>query len=44
MMVDQRPIGKTPRSNPDTYLKAFDPIREIFANTDLAQSRHPLGR
>lgn len=39
MMVDQRPIGKTPRSNPATYLKAFDPIREIFANTDLAQSR-----
>lgn len=39
IMVDQRPIGKTPRSNPATYLKAFDPIREIFANTDLAQSR-----
>ncbi len=39
IMVDQRPIGKTPRSNPATYLKAFDPIREIFANTDLGQCR-----
>ncbi len=39
LMVDQAPIGKTPRSNPATYLKAFDLIREIFAQTDMAQSR-----
>ena len=32
-MVDQNPIGKTPRSNPVTYIKAFDLIRDAFANT-----------
>ena len=37
--VDQTPIGRTPRSNPVTYLKAFDPIRELFALTRDAKSR-----
>ncbi len=37
--VDQDPIGKSSRSNPVTYLKAFDPIRELFAKQPLAKSR-----
>jgi excinuclease ABC subunit A len=39
VLVDQTPIGRTPRSNPVTYLKAFDPIRELLALTKDAQSR-----
>jgi len=39
VLVDQTPIGRTPRSNPVTYLKAFDPIREIFAASKDAKAR-----
>jgi excinuclease ABC subunit A len=39
VLVDQTPIGRTPRSNPVTYLKAFDPIREMFSLTRDAKSR-----
>ncbi|MBX7044141.1 MAG: excinuclease ABC subunit UvrA [Ignavibacteria bacterium] len=39
-MVDQNPIGKTPRSNPITYIKAFDSIREAFADTPESKRRN----
>ncbi|HID96321.1 MAG TPA: excinuclease ABC subunit UvrA [Candidatus Latescibacteria bacterium] len=39
ILVDQSPIGRTPRSNPATYIKAFDGVRDVFAKTRLARVR-----
>ena len=39
VMIDQSPIGKSPRSNPVTYIKAFDQIRSIFADAPVSRQR-----
>ncbi len=39
VLIDQAPIGRTPRSNPVTYVKAFDQLRSLFANEALARAR-----
>jgi excinuclease ABC subunit A len=39
ILVDQSPIGRTPRSNPVTYIKVYDAIREVFSQTRDAQSK-----
>jgi excinuclease ABC subunit A len=40
VLVDQSPIGRSPRSNPVTYIKAFDPIRAVFAETIDARTHN----
>ena len=40
VVVDQKPIGRTPRSNLATYTGLFDPVRKIFAATKMAKARH----
>jgi excinuclease ABC subunit A len=40
LLVDQRAVGRTPRANPLTYTKAFDPIRKLLAGTQDARTRN----
>ena len=40
LLIDQQPIGRSPRSNPVTYIKAFDAIRNVFAETLAARTRN----
>jgi excinuclease ABC subunit A len=40
ILIDQSPIGRSPRSNPATYIKAFDPIRTLFAEQIDARTRN----
>ena len=37
--IDQSPIGRTPRSNPATYIGVFTPIRELYSNTEISKER-----
>ncbi len=39
VLVDQSPIGRTPRSNPVTYIKAYDAIREVFSDTTHSKTK-----
>ena len=39
ILIDQSPIGRTPRSNPVTYIKVFDEVRKLFAATREAKTR-----
>jgi excinuclease ABC subunit A len=39
ILVDQSPIGRTPRSNPVTYIKVYDAVREVFSQTRDAQGK-----
>ena len=39
VLVDQSPVGTTPRSNPATYMKVFDTVRRLFAATDVSRLR-----
>ncbi|MCF6150493.1 MAG: excinuclease ABC subunit UvrA [Candidatus Kuenenia sp.] len=39
LLIDQSPIGRTPRSNPVTYIKIFDEVRKLFASTREAKTR-----